>query len=80
MGGHGLLPGQFSALTGLGIDKNNRVFTNEQNPGREQMFRYVTDAEAKLEWDQREKVAAEKKTAPTGKQAAQVKPETTKPD
>ena len=80
MGGHGLLPGQFSALTGIGIDKNNRVFTTEQYPGRVQMFRYVTDAEAKLEWDQREKLATDKKAAPAGKQAAQVKPETTKPN
>jgi len=33
-GGHGLMPGQFKALSGLAIDKNNRVFTSEQFPGR----------------------------------------------
>ena len=67
MGGHGLLPGQFSTLAGLAIDKNNRVITSEQYPGRVQIFRYVTDAEAKLELAEREKVAAEKKAAPAAK-------------
>ncbi len=47
--GHGNLPGQFKALVGVAIDKNNRVFTTEQYPGRLQMFRYVTDAEAEAE-------------------------------
>jgi hypothetical protein len=31
---------------GVAIDKHNRVFTTEQEPGRLQVFRYVTDAEA----------------------------------
>ena len=80
MGDNGLLPGQFSALAGLAIDKNNRVLTSEQYPGRVQIFRYVTDAEAKLEWTEREKLAAEKKTAPAAKkESAQAKPETTVP-
>jgi DNA-binding beta-propeller fold protein YncE len=40
-------PGQFSALYDIAIDqKFNRVITSEQFPGRVQMFRYVTDAEA----------------------------------
>ena len=47
--GHGELPGQFKALVGVAIDKQNRVFTTEQYPGRLQMFRYVTDAEAAAE-------------------------------
>jgi hypothetical protein len=47
--GHGELPGQFKALIGVAIDKQNRVFTTEQFPGRLQEFRYVTDAEAAAE-------------------------------
>jgi len=40
-------PGQFSAPYDIAIDtKFNRVVTTEQFPGRVQMFRYVTDAEA----------------------------------
>jgi len=46
VGGHGNLLGQFSSLDGVYIDKNNRIFTSEQFPGRVQMFRYITDAEA----------------------------------
>lgn len=46
VGGHGSNPGQFSSLDGVSIDKNNRMFTSEQYPGRVQMFRYITDAEA----------------------------------
>jgi DNA-binding beta-propeller fold protein YncE len=53
MGGFGLLPGQFQAVVGLTIDKNNRVFTTEQLPGRVQMFRYITNAEAQVEYDRR---------------------------
>jgi hypothetical protein len=40
-------PGQFSAPYDIAIDsKFNRVVTSEQFPGRVQMFRYTTDAEA----------------------------------
>lgn len=46
VGQHGNLLGQFSELVGVYIDKNNRIFTSEQYPGRVQMFRYITDAEA----------------------------------
>ena len=49
MGGHGTLPGQFRTLAGLYIDKNNRIFTSEQYPGRVQMFRYFSDDEARTE-------------------------------
>ncbi len=31
--GHGELPGQFKALVGVAVDKQNRVFTTEQYPG-----------------------------------------------
>jgi DNA-binding beta-propeller fold protein YncE len=53
VGGFGWLPGQFQALAGLTIDKQNRVFTSEQYLGRVQMFRYVTNAEAQVEYDRR---------------------------
>ena len=46
VGGHGNLLGQFSSLDGVYIDKHDRIFTSEQYPGRVQMFRYITDAEA----------------------------------
>lgn len=59
----GSYPGQFQALYGLGYDKkNNRVITSEQFPGRVQVFRYVTDAEAAAEKTRRE--AEQEKTAP----------------
>jgi sugar lactone lactonase YvrE len=55
MGEKGLLPGMFQGLAGLTIDqKNNRVFTSEQFPGRVQFFRYTTDAEAKAEKERRD--------------------------
>jgi hypothetical protein len=62
--GHGELPGQFKALTGVAIDKQNRVFTTEQFPGRLQVFRYVTDAEAaaeKVKHDEELEKAAERR-------------------
>jgi hypothetical protein len=46
LGGHGHYPGQFSALTNVYVDKQDRVFTSEQYPVRVQMFRYINDAEA----------------------------------
>jgi hypothetical protein len=56
LGGHGTLPGQFRTLAGLYIDKNNRIFTSEQYPGRVQMFRYFTDDEARAELARRKEV------------------------
>jgi len=51
----GWYPGQFQALYGIAYDKqNNRVITSEQFPGRVQVFRYVTDAEAAAEKARRE--------------------------
>jgi DNA-binding beta-propeller fold protein YncE len=65
MGGHGELPGQFSTLSGLTIDqKTNRVIASEQWPGRVQIFRYVTDAEALAEKNRRDE-EAQKKSAGT---------------
>jgi len=75
MGSFGIMPGQFEALTGLTIDKKNRVFTAEQMLGRVQMYRYYTNAEAKAEVARREEEAkkrlqerdATKKTDEPGK-------------
>ena len=81
MGGFGIKPGQFEALTGLTIDKQNRVFTSEQMLGRTQMFRYTTNAEAKAEAARRqaelEKKAEERNS--TTKPAADAKTSDAKP-
>ena len=60
IGGYGHYPGQFESIVGVAIDKNNRVFTSEQYPGRVQQYRYITDAEA--EQLKKEKAAATGKT------------------
>jgi hypothetical protein len=60
-GNFGIMPGQFQSLTGLTIDKSNRVFAAEQLLGRIQMFRYYTDAEAKAELEKRKAGGATKK-------------------
>lgn len=57
----GILPGQFSGVQYITIDKQNRVFTTEVFPGRVQEFRYVTQEEARQEYLRRE--AEKKKTA-----------------
>lgn len=62
-GQQGVLPGTFSGLQYVMIDKQNRVFTSEVYPGRVQEFRYITQDEARKEFDRRE---AEKKANPTG--------------
>jgi DNA-binding beta-propeller fold protein YncE len=46
IGTHGDYPGQFREAYGIAIDKLNRVITSEQYPGRVQLYRYITDAEA----------------------------------
>jgi DNA-binding beta-propeller fold protein YncE len=89
VGGHGHYPGQFEAVVGVAIDKQNRVFTTEQYPGRMQMFRYVTDAEAAVEKkrqeDERKSKAEARRqaseTAPPATPAAtpQMPPETPAP-
>lgn len=53
LGEFGWLPGQFQAVAGITIDNKNRVFTSEQYMGRVQMFRYITNAEAQKEYDER---------------------------
>jgi DNA-binding beta-propeller fold protein YncE len=50
MGEQGWYPGQFQGLYGIAADNyHNRIITSEQFPGRVQVFRYVTDAEAEAE-------------------------------
>ncbi len=68
MGGFGILPGQFEALTGLCVDtKLHRIFTSEQMLGRTQMYRYITNDEARAELERRkaelEKKAQERSSA-----------------
>jgi sugar lactone lactonase YvrE len=60
LGGHGLLPGQFESLINVAIDKNNRVITTEQLAPRAQLFRYVTEAEAKGEREKHDSEAAQR--------------------
>ena len=70
-------PGQFSAPYDIAIDtKNNRVITSEQFPGRVQMFRYVTDAEAAAEKAGREAQPGTISPAP-GEAPGQKSPEAT---
>lgn len=73
LGGHGLLPGQFSALVNITADKNNRIFTSEIYPGRVQQFRYVTEAEAAAEKEQREKKKTSGRTESKTPEAAATK-------
>ncbi|MGB2606102.1 MAG: 6-bladed beta-propeller [Candidatus Sulfotelmatobacter sp.] len=54
IGDHGFYPGQFMGAWGIAIDKLNRVIVSETFPGRVQMFRYITDAEAAAEKARRE--------------------------
>jgi len=65
LGERGWYPGQFQGLYGLAFDKaGNRIITSEQLPGRVQVFKYVTDAEA----------AAEKARGDAGKSVEAPKP------
>jgi sugar lactone lactonase YvrE len=77
-GKHSLIPGDFSGLVNVIIDKKNRVFTSEIYPGRVQQFRYITDAEAETEKRNREK-ALEEKVAQRRGSAASVPAETVAP-
>jgi DNA-binding beta-propeller fold protein YncE len=69
LGGGGTYPGQFSVPTGVCVDqKSNRVFVVDQFPGRMQVFRYVTDQEAKAlkqEQEMKKSGGAAAQAAPT---------------
>jgi DNA-binding beta-propeller fold protein YncE len=75
-GGPGRQLGRFNDPMGIAIDKNNRVFVSEQYPwGRVQQFRYITDAEAAVLKEEREKAALarrEQKDAEKAKDNAQL--------
>jgi len=75
VGGHGNLLGQFSELGAVYIDKNNRIFASEQFPGRVQMFRYITDAEA----DKLKKEKDAERVAKVAERASVDKPATPPP-
>lgn len=53
-GAPGNYPGQFMGPWGIAIDRSNRVLVSETFPGRVQVFRYITDAEAAAEKARRE--------------------------
>jgi len=80
-GGHGLLPGQFQGLMNIASDtKRNRIITSEIYPGRMQVFRYITDAEAEQLRKEREQKRADSRTKPSESTApvAESKPPQTK--
>ncbi len=62
-GGQGEYPGQFLGPWGIAIGPSNQVVVSETYPGRVQIFRYVTDAEAAAEKARRE--ATQQKSAVT---------------
>lgn len=72
--GQGLLPGMFSGVQYVTIDKQNRVFTSEVFPGRVQEFLYVTQAEATEEFKRREAAKKDKSAGqkPVAAEAATV--------
>jgi len=59
-GGQGNYPGQFMGPWGITIGPSNQVVVSETFPGRVQVFRYITDAEAAAEKVRRE--ATDQKT------------------
>ena len=68
-GGQGYYPGQFMGPWGIAIGPSNQVVVSETFPGRVQVFRYITDAEAAAEKARRE-AAAQKPVAGAAQSAA----------
>lgn len=67
-GTRGDAPGTFTLASGIAIDQQNRVVVSEQWKARIQIFRYLTDAETKPDYEKQAaelaaKAAAEKKAA-----------------
>lgn len=56
-GEQGYYPGQFMGPWGITIGPSNQVVVSETFPGRVQVFRYITDAEAEAERARREAAA-----------------------
>jgi len=69
-GGPGNYPGQFMGPWGISIDRTNRVIVSETFPGRVQVFRYITDAEAAAEQARRDACGAGPAGRPCGTSAA----------
>jgi streptogramin lyase len=63
-GGQGSYPGQFMGPWGIAIGPSNQVVVSETYPGRVQLFRYITDAEAADLKARREGAAPAKPPAP----------------
>lgn len=70
----GIMPGTFSGLQYVAIDKLNRVFTSEVYPGRVQMFRYVTQDEAIAEKARRDAEKAARASGTSVKPAEKAVP------
>lgn len=68
-GGQGYYPGQFMGPWGIAIGPSNQVVVSETFPGRVQVFRYITDAEAAAEKARRES-AAQKPAVAASKDSA----------
>lgn len=68
-GGQGYYPGQFMGPWGIAIGPANQVVVSETFPGRVQVFRYITDAEAAAEKARRE-AAAQKPAMASSKDSA----------
>jgi DNA-binding beta-propeller fold protein YncE len=81
-GGEGNYPGQFMGPFGITIDHTNRVIVSETFPGRVQVFRYITDAQAAAEKARREAGVSKSEAAPVTRQqdAASAKPAEASPE
>ena len=67
-GGAGEGPGVFTLASGIAVDQQNRVIVGEQWKGKVQVFRYVSDAEARPLYEKR---AAERAAAAEEEKKAQ---------
>ena len=79
-GEQGWYPGQFQALYGIAADNhNNRIISSEQFPGRVQVFRYITDAQAAVLQAQRDKAERDKRAGVTPEQNKTAAPDSAAP-
>jgi DNA-binding beta-propeller fold protein YncE len=74
-GGQGYYPGQFMGPFGIAISSSNRVIVSETFPGRVQVFRYITDAEAAALKARRDSQEQSSAATPAAKDAAPAKPD-----
>jgi glucose/arabinose dehydrogenase len=72
-GGPGYYPGKFMGPWGIAVGPSNQVVVSETDPGRVQVFRYITDAEAAAEKARREAAPQKAAVTPTpGRQDSSV--------